>query len=76
MIPQLVTPLWRIADVAEYLDVPVRTVYRWSSEGTGPRSIKVGKHLRYRREDVDRWLDARSGTTSPSTPADGRPVPA
>ena len=46
-------PKW----LAAFLDVPLATVYKWSSEGTGPRSIRVGKHLRYRRADVDRWLE-------------------
>lgn len=43
--------------LAEYLDVPVRSVYGWRTTGTGPRGAKVGKHVRYRRSEVDRWLD-------------------
>lgn len=47
-----------VSEVAEYLDVPVQTIYAWNSRGIGPRAIKVGRHLRYRWAEVDRWLDA------------------
>lgn len=47
--------------LGEYLDVPTRTVYSWNHTGTGPRSIRVGKHVRYRRADVEKWLAAQSG---------------
>lgn len=46
--------------LANYLGVPLATVYRWRCEGTGPRGIKVGKHVRYRQRDVEAWLDTRS----------------
>jgi excisionase family DNA binding protein len=46
--------------LADYLGVPLATVYRWRYEGTGPRGIKVGKHVRYRRQDVERWLETRT----------------
>ena len=46
--------------LADYLGVPVATVYRWRYESTGPRGIKVGKHVRYRRGDVEAWLETRT----------------
>lgn len=46
--------------VAAYLDVPIATVRKWRYEGTGPRGIKVGRLVRYRREDVDAWLELRA----------------
>ncbi len=46
--------------LADYLDVPVRTVYSWNHSGTGPRPIRVGKHVRYRRADVEAWLEAQA----------------
>lgn len=46
--------------LADYLGVPVATVYRWRHESTGPRGIKVGKHVRYRRRDVESWLESRT----------------
>ncbi|MDP8971160.1 MAG: helix-turn-helix domain-containing protein [Actinomycetota bacterium] len=50
-------PLATITDVAEYLGVPVQTVYRWNTRGTGPRVFKVGRHARYRWEDVEKWIE-------------------
>jgi excisionase family DNA binding protein len=47
-------------ELAEYLGVPVQTVYAWRHYGTGPRSSKVGRHVRYRRTDVDAWFDANA----------------
>jgi excisionase family DNA binding protein len=46
-------------ELAAFLDVPLRTVYNWRYEGIGPRGLKVGRHVRYRREDVDAWLRTR-----------------
>lgn len=43
-------------DVAAFLGVPVTTLYQWRYKGTGPRGLRVGRHLRYRQSDVDAWL--------------------
>ena len=51
---------------AKWLDVPVRTVYAWMHEGTAPRSYKVGRHRRFRRSDVERWLSDRVDTPQPA----------
>jgi excisionase family DNA binding protein len=50
-------PLMSPFDVAKYLGVPLRTVYRWRSRGNGPRGYRVGRHVRYRCSDVERWLE-------------------
>jgi excisionase family DNA binding protein len=44
-------------EVAQYLGVPVATVYAWNTRGMGPKRFHVGKYVRYRRADVDNWLD-------------------
>lgn len=44
-------------EVAAYLnDIPVKTLAKWRSEGTGPRYTKVGRHVRYDWPDVRAWL--------------------
>jgi excisionase family DNA binding protein len=43
--------------LAAYLNVPVGTVYDWRHRGFGPPGFRLGKHVRYRRSDVDRWID-------------------
>lgn len=52
----LMTP----ADLADYVGIPITTLYQWRYRRVGPKSIRVGRHLRYRRSDVDSWLDNRS----------------
>lgn len=47
--------LWWIADVADYLGVPVQTIYGWRPKGYGPPPIKVGKHLRWQPATVIAW---------------------
>jgi excisionase family DNA binding protein len=48
------------AEVAEYLNVSIDTMRRWRREGTGPPYVMAGSRPRYRREDVDRWLERQA----------------
>jgi excisionase family DNA binding protein len=43
-------------DLSAMLGVPVATLYRWRHFGDGPPSIRVGRHIRYRRPAVEEWL--------------------
>jgi excisionase family DNA binding protein len=49
--------LWTVADVAQYLGVPVKTLYRWRCVGYGPPGCRVGRYVRYRGSDVEAWVD-------------------
>jgi excisionase family DNA binding protein len=49
--------LWSVDDLASYLGVPRATVYVWSSRRVGPRSVRVGRYLRFRPADVETWLE-------------------
>lgn len=54
------TPTWiGIEELAEELGVPVRTIYAWRSKGQGPRGGTFGRHVRFRRDDVDAWTESR-----------------
>ncbi len=44
-------------EVARFLGLPLRTIYRWRSRGDGPRGYRIGRHVRYRYEDVELWLE-------------------
>jgi len=55
------------ADVAEHYGVSARTVEDWRHKGTGPAFIRVGKHVRYRPEDLDDH--DRSNRCEPTTAA-------
>lgn len=56
-----IAPLWTVKDVSAYLRVPVQTLYSWRVQGYGPKARRMGKHLRYRPEDVAAWLDELKG---------------
>ncbi|MGB9359856.1 MAG: helix-turn-helix domain-containing protein [Acidimicrobiia bacterium] len=56
---QRLEPLISAQELAEYLDVPVATIYAWRYRGQGPPGLRVGKHLRYRSIDVDEWIESR-----------------
>ena len=40
--------------------VPLETVYGWNKTRTGPRFMRVGRHVRYRLADVIAWEDSRT----------------
>lgn len=52
--------------LADYLGISVATVYQLNHKKAAPRRMRVGKHVRYRKSDVDAWLDSRSIDPSPA----------
>ena len=44
---------------AEILQVSTATLAKWRVAGGGPAFIKVGRRVRYMREDIDKWLATR-----------------
>lgn len=54
-MPEMLTP----AEAAEYVRYPAETLRRWRRLGTGPKFIKAGNHIRYRKVSLDRWLEER-----------------
>jgi excisionase family DNA binding protein len=54
-------------EVLEYLQVNLRTVYRLIKAGKIP-AVRVGRQWRFRKRDIDAWLDSqrmRAGTRTP-----------
>jgi excisionase family DNA binding protein len=49
--------------LGELLQIPVPTIHSWRHKGEGPKGYKVGRHLRYRRVDVDSWLEQQGNKT-------------
>jgi excisionase family DNA binding protein len=51
--------LWKISDVAQYLGIPLSSIYKM----TGPRAdfriphIRIAGKVRFRKADIDLWLD-------------------
>ncbi|MFC1714810.1 helix-turn-helix domain-containing protein [Candidatus Poribacteria bacterium] len=49
-----------IDQVSEYLQVPKNTLYKYTSENTTRlrlRGVRIGRALRFRLSDVDKWLE-------------------
>ena len=67
-------------EVLEYLQVNLRTVYRLIKAGKIP-AVRVGRQWRFRKRDIDAWLDSqrprggagapRPAATPPARPVDG-----
>jgi len=61
-------------EVLEYLQVNLRTVYRLIKAGKIP-AVRVGRQWRFRKRDIDAWLDSqrsRSIETAPPSSAQVR----
>jgi excisionase family DNA binding protein len=52
--------LLSLKQLAEYLGVPPTSIYYWRQQGQGPHGFFVGKQLRFRVSDVQRWLEEQA----------------
>jgi excisionase family DNA binding protein len=51
--------LMSLEETAAYLRISKFTLYTWRSRGDSPPGIRVGSFVRYRKSDVDEWLNSR-----------------
>lgn len=49
--------LLTVSELAEYLAVSKSTIYQWRYLRKGPPGFRIGRHVRYKRSDVDEWID-------------------
>lgn len=54
--PDLLEPVFTIAELAERLSVTRQALYDLRCKGRGPRGFRVGRQLRFRRSEVEAWL--------------------
>lgn len=54
-IRPLVTP----GELAAWLQIPPATLVAWRYTGKGPAYVKVGRHIRYRPEHVEAWVQGQ-----------------
>ena len=64
-------PLMSIEDLADFLGVPVATIYDWRVDGKGPCGVRVGRHVKFTQADVLAWLAAQR-EVRPGRPREGR----
>lgn len=62
-------------EVLAYLQVNLRTVYRLIKAGKIP-AVRVGRQWRFRKRDIDGWLDSQRPAGSPTAAPVSAPVPA
>ncbi|MDP1569883.1 MAG: response regulator [Vicinamibacterales bacterium] len=60
-------------EVLEYLQVNLRTVYRLIKAGKIP-AVRVGRQWRFRKRDIDAWLDSQRPRADRPEPAAPRPA--
>lgn len=51
--------LWKTPDVAQYLGIPLSSVYKMTGRKSPIRlpHIRIAGKVRFRKADIDRWLD-------------------
>ena len=52
--------LLTMKEVANVVRVPVATLRYWRHLGSGPRSFRIGRGVRYWRAEVLHWLEQQS----------------
>lgn len=57
--------LMRVKEIAEYLNVPESTIYNLTFREAIPH-YHIGKVLRFKKSDVDKWLESNSQGVSNS----------
>lgn len=55
-----IEPLLTAADLAVIAQVTVRTIRRWHDQGQIPAGLRIGAAVRWRREDIEAFLEARA----------------
>ena len=55
---KLLTP----PELADLLGIPEATLAQWRYRHVGPPYVKVGRHIRYRVEDIEAWVEAQTVT--------------
>jgi excisionase family DNA binding protein len=53
--------LWSTQELADFLGLPIQTIYQWRKRNYGPTGRKMGRHIRYRPSEVERWINSLDG---------------
>ncbi len=52
--------LMTTSEVASLLKVAEITLRKWRLNGAGPRFVRCGANVRYQRDEIERWIAART----------------
>jgi excisionase family DNA binding protein len=50
---------------AQLLNISVRTLQAWRIKLAGPRFVRAGRAIRYRRSDLTAWIEANTVSHAP-----------
>lgn len=56
-------------EAARHLRLSNRTLDAWRTKGLGPRWLKIGGKVAYRRADLDAWLEGQERRHTHDTPS-------
>lgn len=51
-------------EVAGFLGIAPNTMEIWRIKGEGPKFVKCGRYVRYRRQDVENYIELRTVTST------------
>jgi hypothetical protein len=60
---------------ADVLRLSIRTLQAWRTQRSGPSFVRAGRAIRYRRRDLNAWMDANTVSSSCANVASGRRAP-
>ena len=63
-LPIAADPLLNERQVATLTGMSVRSLQTWRLRGGGPAYVKLGTAVRYRRADIDAWLQSNLKTST------------
>lgn len=71
-MPSKPEPAMSVHDVAAYLNVDEKTIYRLAQRGEIP-GFKVAGAWRFKKNDIDAWIEARKADATSETLEDEPP---
>ncbi|WP_459986584.1 helix-turn-helix transcriptional regulator [Nocardioides sp. AN3] len=64
-------PALSLKELAAELQVTCQTLYDLRSQGRGPAGFRIGRHLRFRRSEIQAWLERLEQADLERHPRDG-----
>ena len=63
--------IFSIEEAAAFCHAAIGTMRYWRQRGEGPPSFKIGRHVRYWRSELVRWLVEQARETQSRSPQRG-----
>lgn len=63
------------SEAAAYLGLKAATLEKWRVVGSGPPFVKIGRLVRYRKEDLDAFMQVRIRNSTSDTGESLSPLP-